>query len=47
VSCINVSSLLTLVINGERACYKSPSFAPKIQRTRSFLLADLAKKYVG
>lgn len=35
------------VVNAERASYKAPSFAPKISRTRSVLLNDLAKKYLG
>ncbi|KAJ3117488.1 hypothetical protein HDU96_006582 [Phlyctochytrium bullatum] len=34
------------LVNGERASYKSPSFAPKIQRTRSVLLYEVASKHV-
>jgi len=32
------------LVNGERASYKSPSFAPKISRTRSVLLYEVASK---
>ncbi|KAJ3211224.1 hypothetical protein HDU67_004667 [Dinochytrium kinnereticum] len=34
------------LVNGERASYKSPSFAPKIQRTRSVLLYEVANKHL-
>ncbi|KAI9199796.1 uncharacterized protein BJ171DRAFT_462005 [Polychytrium aggregatum] len=34
------------LINGERACYKAPSFAPKISRTRQVLLTELATKFI-
>ncbi|KAJ3191431.1 hypothetical protein HK101_007706 [Irineochytrium annulatum] len=34
------------LVNGERASYKSPSFAPKIQRTRSVLLYEVASKHL-
>jgi hypothetical protein len=34
-----------LVVNGERASYKAPGFAPKISRTRSVLLYDLAERF--
>ncbi|KAJ3099390.1 hypothetical protein HDU97_003223 [Phlyctochytrium planicorne] len=34
------------LVNGERASYKSPSFAPKIQRTRSVLLYEVASKHI-
>lgn len=34
------------IVNGERASYKSPSFAPKISRTRSVLLYEVASKYI-
>ncbi|KAI8805730.1 hypothetical protein BJ742DRAFT_818994 [Cladochytrium replicatum] len=34
------------LVNGERASYKSPSFAPKISRTRSVLLYEVASKYL-
>jgi len=33
------------VINGERAAYKAPGFAPKIARTRAVFLQDVAKKF--
>jgi RAP1 GTPase activating protein 1 len=33
------------LVNGERASYKSPSFAPKISRTRSVLLYDVAERF--
>jgi RAP1 GTPase activating protein 1 len=36
-----------LVVNAERASYKAPSFAPKLQRTRTVLLHDVATKYMG
>ncbi|KAH6584559.1 hypothetical protein BASA60_000923 [Batrachochytrium salamandrivorans] len=35
------------LVNAERASYKSPSFAPKLSRTRSVLLYDLAVKFLG
>lgn len=38
--------LIHLLVNGERASYRSPSFAPKLARTRSILLSDLAFKYL-
>jgi len=34
------------LVNGERAAYKAPGFAPKIARTRTVLLKDLAKKFL-
>jgi len=34
------------LVNGERASYKSPSFAPKISRTRSVLLYDVAERFL-
>ncbi|RKO96157.1 hypothetical protein CXG81DRAFT_14481 [Caulochytrium protostelioides] len=34
------------LVNGERASYKSPSFAPKISRTRGVLLWEVASKYL-
>ncbi|KAJ3013796.1 hypothetical protein HKX48_005516 [Thoreauomyces humboldtii] len=34
------------LVNGERASYKAPSFAPKISRTRSVLLHDVASKFI-
>lgn len=34
------------LVNGERASYKSASFAPKISRTRSVLLCDVASKHI-
>jgi len=34
------------MINGERAAYKAPGFAPKIARTRTVLLKDVAKKFL-
>ncbi|KAI9333768.1 hypothetical protein DFJ73DRAFT_764253 [Zopfochytrium polystomum] len=37
--------LLHKLVNGERASYKAPSFAPKISRTRSVLLYDVASKH--
>ncbi|KAJ3351564.1 hypothetical protein HDU83_008828 [Entophlyctis luteolus] len=37
---------LHILVNGERASYKSPSFAPKISRTRSVLLCDVASKHL-
>ncbi|KAJ3067588.1 hypothetical protein HDU98_009202 [Podochytrium sp. JEL0797] len=37
---------LHTLVNGERASYKSASFAPKISRTRSVLLCDVASKHV-
>ena len=39
--------LLHKLVNGERACYKAPSFAPKISRTRAVLLKNVAEKYLG
>ncbi|EPZ36240.1 Rap GTPase activating proteins domain-containing protein [Rozella allomycis CSF55] len=36
--------LLHKLVNGERACYKAPSFAPKISRTRSVLIKDVVEK---
>ncbi|KAJ3339155.1 hypothetical protein HDU93_008541 [Gonapodya sp. JEL0774] len=33
------------LVNAERASYKAPSFAPKIQRTRNVLLTDVCTKY--
>ena len=36
----------TTVVNGERAAYKAPSFAPKISRTRSVLLYEVASKFL-
>ncbi|KAI9137073.1 hypothetical protein BKA69DRAFT_62166 [Paraphysoderma sedebokerense] len=35
------------LVNGERASYKSPSFAPKISRTRTVLLYDIAERFLG
>ncbi|KAI8929244.1 hypothetical protein BC831DRAFT_518847 [Entophlyctis helioformis] len=35
------------LVNAERASYKSPSFAPKLSRTRSVLLYDIAVKFLG
>lgn len=35
------------LVNAERASYKAPSFASKISRTRSVLLAEVAKKFLG
>jgi RAP1 GTPase activating protein 1 len=40
------SFLLIIVVNSERASYKSPSFAPKISRTRSVLLYDVAERFL-
>ncbi|KAJ1552517.1 hypothetical protein HK405_011033 [Cladochytrium tenue] len=37
--------LLHKLVNGERASYRSPSFAPKIARTRGVLLHDVASKH--
>ncbi|KAI9324370.1 hypothetical protein BDR26DRAFT_881619 [Obelidium mucronatum] len=37
---------LHCLVNGERASYKSTSFAPKISRTRSVLLCDVASKHI-
>ncbi|KAI8837984.1 hypothetical protein BJ741DRAFT_602438 [Chytriomyces cf. hyalinus JEL632] len=37
---------LHTLVNGERASYKSTSFAPKISRTRSVLLCDVASKHL-
>ncbi|KAJ3311815.1 hypothetical protein HDU76_003028 [Blyttiomyces sp. JEL0837] len=34
------------LVNGERASYKAPSFAPKISRTRSVLLYEVASKHL-
>lgn len=34
-----------LVVNAERAIYKAPSFAPKLTRTRTVLLNDIASKF--
>ncbi|KAI8922304.1 hypothetical protein DFJ77DRAFT_18942 [Powellomyces hirtus] len=34
------------LVNGERASYKAPSFAPKISRTRSVLLYEVASKFL-
>ncbi|KAL7749241.1 hypothetical protein RI367_005393 [Sorochytrium milnesiophthora] len=34
------------LVNGERASYKSPSFAPKISRTRTVLLYDVAARFL-
>ncbi|TPX37237.1 hypothetical protein SmJEL517_g01108 [Synchytrium microbalum] len=34
------------LVNGERAAYKAPSFAPKISRTRSVLLYEVASKFL-
>eukprot|EP00158_Paraphelidium_tribonemae_P001232 Partr_v1_DN24146_c0_g1_i1_m71146 putative GTPase activating protein len=34
------------LVNGERASYKAPSFAPKISRTRSVLLYDVAERFL-
>ena len=39
--------LLHLLVNGERASYSSPSFAPKLARTRSILISDLALKFLS
>lgn len=39
--------LLYKLVNSERASYKSPEFAPKISRTRSVLLYDVAERFVG
>ncbi|KAI8911064.1 hypothetical protein EDD86DRAFT_189658 [Gorgonomyces haynaldii] len=33
------------LVQGERAIYKAPSFAPKLSRTRSVLLYDIATKF--
>ncbi|KAL2919136.1 hypothetical protein HK105_201409 [Polyrhizophydium stewartii] len=35
------------LVNAERASYKAPSFAPKLSRTRSVLLYDIAVKFLG
>ncbi|KXS10536.1 hypothetical protein M427DRAFT_103485 [Gonapodya prolifera JEL478] len=35
------------LVNAERASYKAPSFAPKIQRTRNVLLTDVCTKYAS
>jgi RAP1 GTPase activating protein 1 len=37
--------ILTKLINGERAAYKSPAFAGKMQRTRQIMLKDLDSRY--
>lgn len=37
--------LLHKLINGERAAYKAPGFAPKIARTRAVLLREVAEKF--
>ncbi|KAI9222888.1 hypothetical protein BC828DRAFT_364760 [Blastocladiella britannica] len=37
--------LLHKLVNAERASYKSPSFAPKIMRTRNVLLLDVAERF--
>ncbi|KAJ3012173.1 UNVERIFIED_CONTAM: hypothetical protein HDU68_001344 [Siphonaria sp. JEL0065] len=37
---------LHTLVNGERASYKSASFAPKISRTRNVLLCDVASKHI-
>lgn len=34
------------LVNGERASYRAPSFAPKISRTRSVLLYDVAERFL-
>ncbi|KAI9189493.1 hypothetical protein H9P43_000926 [Blastocladiella emersonii ATCC 22665] len=39
--------LLHKLVNAERASYKSPSFAPKISRTRNVLLLDVAERFEG
>lgn len=39
--------LLHKLVNGERAAYKAPSFAPKIARTRAVLLKEVAQRFVG
>ncbi|KNE67585.1 hypothetical protein AMAG_12037 [Allomyces macrogynus ATCC 38327] len=39
--------LLHKLVNAERASYKSPSFAPKISRTRNVLLLDVAERFSG
>lgn len=38
--------LLWKLVNGERASYKAPSFATKLQRTRGILLYDVTSKYL-
>ena len=42
-----ISVDVLLVVNGERACYKAPSFVSKISRTRSVLLFDVAQRFLG
>jgi hypothetical protein len=42
----SISNVFFVVINGERAAYKSPTFAKKIQRTRLTLIKDLEEKYI-
>lgn len=37
--------LLHKLVNGERAAYKAPSFAPKIARTRAVLLKEVAQRF--
>ncbi len=39
--------LLHKLVNGERAAYKAPSFAPKIARTRAVLLKEVAQRFIG
>lgn len=34
------------VVNGERSSYTAPDFAPKIARTRTVLLADVAERFL-
>ena len=35
--------LLTKLVNGERACFEAPQFAPKIKKSRREILASLLK----
>ena len=45
-TCVSFIKFKNIVINSERASYKSSAFAPKLERTRSVLIADLALKYL-